>query len=528
MELRDYLRLLSDRWLSITACTLTALATAVLIGANMTPIYQAEAQVFVSTSSARASTSELAQGNMFTQQRVKSYAALVDSPRVLTPVIRELGLKITPSALAAKVSATPPLDTVLIEITVRDTSGERAASIANAVATKLSDVVGQLERPPGQQDPMVKLSQTLDAQVPDRPVSPNLPLNLLVGLALGLAFGVGLAVLRQTMDTRVKGVADLERMGAPALVGAIVSSRGQDVIRIKPDARDLRAETFRHLRTNLQFIQVDHPPRCIVLTSAVPGEGKTTVAGNLAVSLAQAGHSVALVDGDLRRPRLAETFGLEPTAGVTNVLIGQAKLDDVLQPISGQRLALLASGPTPPNPSELLGSHSMRQLLEDLRAQFDYVLIDSPPLLPVTDAAVLTKLTDGALIVVQTGATRREQLARSVAALQAVDARVLGTVLNRIPGKSRDTYGYYYYHSANKPRSGWLSKVGRALGLGSEPAGPTPQPRGEQRRPVTGDTPRGHHAAADPADAPAPGEDRGHSNGQPLHLPGERAGSAKR
>ncbi len=172
---------------------------------------------------------------------------------------------------------------------------------------------------------------------------------------------------------------------------------------VQVDPRSQRAEAFRSLRTNLQFIDVANPPKSIVVTSSLPGEGKSTTTANLALSLAETGLKVVVIEGDLRRPRLLDYLGFEGSVGLTDVLVGRVEVDDVLQPFGRTGLRLLGAGPIPPNPSELLGSANMEQLVADLAERFDYVLIDAPPLLPVTDAAVLSTIVDGALVVVGAG-----------------------------------------------------------------------------------------------------------------------------
>lgn len=204
------------------------------------------------------------------------------------------------------------------------------------------------------------------------------------------------------------------------------------------------SEAFRVLRTNLQFMGLDRPLKRILVTSAIPGEGKTTVAANLAVVFAQAGTSVCLVDADLRRPRVAKLFGVENGQGLSNLVVGQGELDQVLQPAPVAGLSLLPSGPVPPNPAELLGSVRMGALLEELCDRFDVVVMDSPPVLSVTDAAVLAPKVDGAILVAEAGRVARQQVAQARGALQAVNARVLGTVLTGLQPQRRE--GYYYYN----------------------------------------------------------------------------------
>ena len=451
--MREYLRIFWKRWRLIAVCTLLALGAAAGAIFTMTPQYQASTQLFVSAQSGQTDAGQLAMGGTFTQQRVKSYADIVTSPLVLQPVIEQLGLKTTPAKLARSITADAPVDTVLIEVAVTQTSPALSAAVANAVSTQFTVVVDQLERPTSSSSSPVKVSLVRRASVPEGPTSPRIPMNLALGLLLGLVLGVAVAVLLESLDTSIANPADLEAIGAPSLLAAIVYDPEAGKQPVMENGNGLRGEAFRQLRTNLQFVDVDHPPRTLVVTSSVPGEGKSATTCNLAMTLAHAGSRVVLVEADLRRPTMGSYLGLEPGAGLTTALIGRADVTDLLQPFGP--IEVLTCGPIPPNPSELLGSDLMRELLAGLAERFDYVVIDAPPLLPVTDAAVLSKIVDGVIVLVRSGKTRREQLTRALDHLKSVDARILGSVLNMVPSKGRDAYMYGYsydYRSAEAER----------------------------------------------------------------------------
>jgi capsular exopolysaccharide synthesis family protein len=290
----------------------------------------------------------------------------------------------------------------------------------------------------------VKVTVIAEPTVPDHAISPRPLRNLGLGLLLGLLGGAGLAILREMLDTRVKTETDCRKVTEATVIGGIAFD--EDALThplITQSAQSARSEAFRSLRTNLQFVDAASHPRSIVLTSSLPNEGKTTTTANLAITLAAGGAKVCVVEGDLRRPRLLAYMGLEGAVGLTSVLIGHAALDDVLQSFGEHKVTVLGAGPIPPNPSELLGSPAMREVLRDLERRFDYVIIDAPPVLPVTDAVVLSTVADGVVIVVGAGATKREQLSRSVAALGAVKANLLGLVLNKVARKGPDAYTYY-------------------------------------------------------------------------------------
>jgi len=453
MELHDYLAIMRKRWVSMLLVAALVVAVAMAATLLATPTYQAKSQVFVSVSTG-GNTADLLQGSNFTQNRVKSYSDMVTSPRVLTPVIEQLGLKATPDQLATSITSDSPLDTVLINITVTSTSPRMASDVANAAADSLGTQVTALEKPTGSQPSPVRISTLRTATVPTAPATPKPARNIGLGLVLGLLLGFGLALLRETLDTRVRSEADVERVTDASVIARIGydddATRHPLIVQSNPHSH--RSEAFRSLRTNLQFLDIADRPKTIVVTSALPGEGKTTTAINLAITLADAGARVALVDADLRRPSIAEYMGLEGEVGLTTVLIGQVDVQDAVQPWGQSNLHVLPSGQVPPNPSELLGSASMATLLETLAGKYDMVLIDTPPLLPVTDAVILAKITGGALVVAGADTLHRQQLAAGLGSLEAVGARVLGVVLNRLKDKQGDAYSYYDYTSA--PASG--------------------------------------------------------------------------
>jgi capsular exopolysaccharide synthesis family protein len=244
---------------------------------------------------------------------------------------------------------------------------------------------------------------------------------------------------------------------------------------VHEDPQSPRAEAFRQLRTNLQYVDVDNPRKVVIVTSALPGEGKTTSVCNLAITMAAADKRVLVVEADLRRPSLADLLGLERSAGLTDVLAGRVRSQQVIQPWAGGRFDVLASGPLPPNPSELLASRQMAALLSDLRERYDVVLIDSPPLLPVTDAAAMAPSTDGAILICRFNKTTREQVGRAAEALAAVSVPLLGTVFTMVPGSGPRAYGQYNaYHRTEKPAA-----VATQV-LAQSPQGTPPRPGVEQ------------------------------------------------
>jgi len=425
-----------------------AVIIAVGISVMATPIYESSAKVFISTDSSGASPMEQYSAALFSTARVQSYTELATSGELMDRVIKRNDLAITEKELASKISASVSPNTAIIQISARDPDARLAQRIAQAEAQELTAYLTDLETPAGKTTSPVKATITDRAQFDSSPVSPKVVLNLGIAVLIGLLFGFALAVLRDVLDTTVKSFDDVEAaVGAPVLAHVGYDS---DVPRA-PLLTDLqnspaRAESFRLLRTSLQFLDLDRNPTSFVITSSVAGEGKTSTSVNLAISLAQAGRRVLIVDGDLRRPQVAKLLKLESAVGLTTVLVGRSELRDSIQR-HASGIDVLATGPIPPNPTEILQSIAARDLFKMLRAQYDNVIIDAPPLLPVADAAILATDVDGAIMVVRHGETTREQAKQAVARLHSVGADLFGAVANMTPRRGADySYdGYYAY-----------------------------------------------------------------------------------
>jgi len=446
LDLHDYLRILRRNWVLVVAATMAGLLIGAAASILVQPTYKAHTQLFVALQSS-GSVQELQQGNTFSQARVQSYVKTIRTPVVLQPAIDALGLDLTTDELAKKVEAETELNTVLISISVSDTSPVQAAAIAEAISNSLIKAIETLEKPKTGGASPIGLSIITPAQAPTSPSAPNTRLNLIVGLLGGAILGVGGALLRTKLDDRVRGEADLRDITDVPLLGGITFDQDATKKPLLTQAKHQspRAESFRQLRTNLQFANVGGTARTALITSSLPGEGKTTTSINLAIALAQAGQSVCLIDGDLRRPMVGEYLGLDRNAGLTTALLGQTDVGDLIQPWGEDKMYVLTSGQIPPNPSELLGSKGMSDLLLRLEEAFDTVIIDAPPLLPVTDAAVLSQHVGGVLLVIGAQKVQRTDLAKSLNALEMVGAKLLGVVLNRLPVKGPDAYAYSYY-----------------------------------------------------------------------------------
>jgi len=447
MQLPDLVRLVRRSWWLVALVTALGLGVAVVADAVLPPRWVSTAQVYVVVRAGGQLTSnDLVQGSTAANQKVHSYVDIATTDRVLGRVVDDLGLDVSSQELARSVSVESPEDTALLRLSASADTAEGAARIADAVSRTLATVVDEIENV--QDDGAVRLEIVQEADVPSAPEAPRPVVDVGLGVLLGLLAGVGLAVLRGVVDTRVRdGAQAAEAVGAPVIASVAFDpdSRRKPLV-VHDDPRDPRAESYRSLRTNLRYADVDGRLSSLVVTSPNQSEGKTTVACNLALALADGGARVVLVDADLRRPQVAERMGLEGAAGLTDVLIGRVELDDVLQPWGRSALSVLPSGAVPPNPSELLDSQGMATLLDHLSATFDHVVIDAPPVLPVTDAAVLSTLADGAVMVVAANRTKQNDAVTARATLDRVQGRVLGTVLTMVPTRGPDAAaarGYY-------------------------------------------------------------------------------------
>lgn len=446
MDFKTLFRILRRRWKTIAAIFVLAMVVSGVVTSLTPRVYESTAKVFVAPDT---STPEAAYAaTFFVQQRVQSYAELAQHRQVMEATLEDLDVNLTPEQLAGKVTAVVPEGTIVLQIQAFDGDPQVAQRIANAVAENLVTFVEDLETPQGSDESQVRLTITTPGTYNSTPVKPQVALNLVVAGLIGLVLGTGLALLRDLLDNTVKTAEDVEAVThAPVMASVGVDKTMQK----QPLLTDLtgfspRGEAFRMLRTNLQFLDLDNPPKSLVVTSATAGEGKTSTATNLAVALSQAGRRVLIIDGDLRRPQVAGLFGLESSVGLTTVLVGRTKLDESIQVHEPSGVHFLAGGPTPPNPTEVLQAKATKDLLAQVREKYDNVIIDAPPLLPVADAAILTTSTDGAILVASHGSTNRDELETAATRLKTVGARLFGTVVNMIPRRAGAGYGEYYYY----------------------------------------------------------------------------------
>lgn len=460
MELRDYVAVLRKYWVSIVVLTVLGLVGATIVTLVTPPTYTARSAVFLAVRGGD-SASELAQGATYATNQVRSYAQVATTPTVLQPVITNLQLETTPAELAESVTASIPTSTALIEIAVVDRDPELGARIAQAIGEQLVATVDQLSPADSNGKRSVVATIVTPATVPLEKTTPRTTLNLAAGLFAGLLLGFGQAILRHTLDRSIRTEHDVARATDHSVIAKVPfdPDAAEHPLVMSSDPHSLRAEAYRKLRTNLQFLNIARGTdrRSFVVTSSIAGEGKSTTSINLASTIAEGGEKVLLIDADLRRSTVAEYLNIEGSVGLTTVLIGRATLDDVVQPIGSGTFHVVAAGETPPNPAELLASDAMKQFLAEATANYDTVVIDAAPLLPVTDAAILSTITGGALVVAGSGVVTVPELEDAIDTLDQVNGYTLGIVLNRAKVGASDGY-YYQYKNDDRNSASTRSK----------------------------------------------------------------------
>lgn len=470
MELRDYLRLVRAHWVALIALTLLGALAGFGWSAIQPRVYTADAsgyvQMVVATDSEPNAGSALV-ASQAAQGRVKSYLDMGTWRSVAEYAIDDLGLDISPETLVQKVSVSNPIDSVIIRVDANAATPEGARDLASAWIRGMARQINLVETGNANKGGVMQLIAGDSARLPDAPSSPNTRLNIAFGALAGLAIAVLYVTVRRVLDRRVRSPRDVEKETGVAVVGTLpLEKQLQEGRRLYSFDTHLGTqqsyavtEAMRELRTNLQYMDVDNPPRVIVVTSPIPGDGKSTTAANLAVSLAATGERVVLVDADLRRPMLTKIFDMPEEVGLSDILAGRATVEDVAhRPTPDGTLTVIGAGRTPPNPSEVLGSQRMKSLISSL-SEDAIVLIDSPPTIPVTDAAILTASADGALMVISAGRTTFEMLQKALGNIEKARGRALGVVMNKVPrrGAEASYYGYRYegsYYSHGKDAAG--------------------------------------------------------------------------
>lgn len=441
MDLPEYLVALKRHWIIILIVTVLGGMAGFGLAKLTPPSYTSTSSVFISVNSGE-STSELVQGSNFAQDSMQSYAQLATMPVVLDPVIRRLGLEDSATSLAKRISVNAPLNTVLLNIKATAPGAQQAADLANAVATQLAIQVKSLAPKQTDGQAAINVQPVAHAAVPVFQSAPNTKLLAATGAGAGLLLSVIYALLRSVIDTRIRSERDLERLCDRPVLGLVPrrDKRGTGVV-MRTEPHDTVSESYRRVAANLEFLSPDNPVRSVAVTSALPGEGKSTLVLNLAVALAETRKRVLVIDADLRRPTVASICGIDGQFGLTTVLTGGAHLDEAIVPWGP--IHVLPAGRTAPNPAELLSSNIMGEILGDAQAEYDFVIVDAAPLLPVSDTLALVRHVNGTLLVARAGSTKARHIRGALSNLEGVKATICGIVLNQVKAAVKaERYSY--------------------------------------------------------------------------------------
>jgi len=456
VELIRYWRVVRRLAWLIVLCPVVAALAAGIISLQLPKIYEAKASLLVRP--AQPLSVDPGVAALTTDQILRTYARLMTERPLLEKVISDLNLKTDPTTLSKQITVTPAPNTAILDVAVRDTDPVRAKDSANTLVNDFIAKIKDIQRTEAKA-PTASSADNLviwtPAIVPVDPVSPKPLLNIGLGILAGLVVGLGLAFLLDYLDQSVRSDEILrERVGLVplghiAFVPAKPERRGE-LVALGGDSPVV--EAYKALRTNLLFSSVDKEVKTVVITSAVPDEGKSRTAANLAIVLAQAGHPTLLVDADFRRPSQHRMFGKVRNVGLSNLIVQDMPESALFVPDEQVKdLVILSSGATPPNPSEVLGSAHMKALLARFRKGFDYVVIDTPPVNAVTDASVLAAGVDAAILVIDTNKATYPAVQHAKQALERVGGTVLGSVMNKMKAAGGNYYYYAYDYNYGHP-----------------------------------------------------------------------------
>ena len=431
-ELRQLWCILRKRWIIVLTLPLIA---ALIMGAIsayvIKPVYQASTTVIVGRKVSEAALEAKTQvfGNSVLQQLIKNYTEMAKGHMVEKNVIDELKLSLTVEQLDKMITVTQVNTTDLLEIKVTNTNPRLAAVIANSTAQEFSKTV--LADSVNIVDP---------AEIPTMPTTPNKTKNVLFALLVGLIASLSLIFLFEYMDNTVKNSSDVKDFLGIPLLGLIANhetgKRGKNAsansLITLEETKSPISESYRSIRTNIEFANIDSIAQKILITSSGPHEGKSITVANLAVSMAQSGKSVLVLDADMRNPAQHKLFGLANRKGLSGALGQDQDFRDYISETTVPGLLVLTGGSIPPNPAELVGSERMNRLIEEASGQFDMVLIDTPSVGAVTDAAILAQKVDGVIMVLASGEVNKDYAQTAKEHLDNVGAKILGAVLNKV------------------------------------------------------------------------------------------------
>jgi capsular exopolysaccharide synthesis family protein len=448
VELIDYLHVVRRRMVLILVVVVACVAGAGIATAFQTTTYRTSVRLIVSGASSVSSVDEISRRELAVQRAVAFAQIATTAPAVTAATSAASASGPFKPCASPAVSAGADGTDPFLTVTVTDCDPQQAAAVANAYVAVLPKVLKDLEQVTAAVPE--EIASLGPAPVPTSPYSPRLLRNLLIGLIVGLALGGVAAFVREGLDRRLRDSDEVEGATGSTILGVIPTELDGVRTPVLTHPMSARAEAYRKVRTNLTFAGATGMPKSLLITSAVSGEGKTTLATNLALACARTGQRVAIVDADLRRPMVSTYLDVNEPLGLTSVIAGDVSLTQAMTSIDEGRIDVLSSGPIPSNPSELLGSVRMSALLADLAASHDIVIVDAPPVLPVADALVLVGEVDAVVLVTKVGETTRERLKQAAEAVLQVRGNLVGIVPNAVVQREDSAYAYAYRHRARK------------------------------------------------------------------------------
>lgn len=448
MSAADYIRILRRSLLLIIALAALGGVAALGYAETQTKLYRSYTSAMIIYRQG-GTTSELLQGSNYVQNNVQTYALLATSPYVLRPVIQELDLGESPTELGRRISVDTPLNTTILQIAVTDADPTRAPTIADAVTTSLTRAVSELS-PSVAGQPSVRLETIAPATRPQSFVSPDRRLFGTVGVVSGAALALAIAFLREQFRSRPRNSTDIASVIDLPALGEIPRDTRLPLSLLQHPT-GTTAEAVRAVAANLRFVSVDRPAEVIIVTSARSGDGKTSITTALGLTMAAANHRTLIVDADLRNPSLANLLGVEGAVGLTSVLVDDVTLAEAVQPWGHENLWVLTGGTMSPNPGQLISSGHLTETIDAAREQFDMVIIDTPPVGPVSDALWLSPASDGVILVARAGRTPIRALKEAYDALATTRAPLLGIILNGVTIRRDSRYHGKAYGSNVRP-----------------------------------------------------------------------------
>lgn len=443
MDLQQFIGVLRARWKFIVVTLLLGTILTAAFAMSRPAVYSSTGRVFLAVPDDSAQVNDFL-STYLVAQRTASYAELATDPVLLQKVIDRTGLQLTRSEVASRISTNVVASTQIVEVRATGPTPEEARDLADAEMLELIALVNDFEKPTSDKPAAVVAKSTGSPLLDTSPVGIPLVIMMAIGVILSLIAGIVGALVKDILDITIKSRQDVEKTIGLPVISALPLDKdvAKDSHSVVAPGSPL-AEAFRVLRANLRFADLDSNGQMFLVTSALPNEGKTLTAVNLAQSLAATGQSVLLIDCDLRSPSVAANLGLENAVGMLSVLLGQVPLNEAVQAHSSG-LDVLPTGPRPPNPSEVLETNAVANLLSVVREAYDVIVMDAPPLLPVADTSSLIRHVDGVLLLARFGRTRKDVLRLASERIAGLGGRLYGVVLNGIPRRGGSGYGYGY------------------------------------------------------------------------------------